>query len=486
MEREFCSPIRPAPRFSAPRTSAAIAGRPCRGRCRRGAQIERLVRQASRRRQRPCSNGCAVSAHLGRALDCACSRIAVGKRDRHPDRLRPSRRSESVARRARAPPVCRQSSEAIAVFTPDGRACSRDAARQWTQLAGSAPRLADLGYGIATDKLGEGASTMLVVRLSEFPQTIGRCGTPIRRRSRSDNDLGCDRTAIEAASATLGQTPASPIATQTLPCPPQATQTNPTLPRADRERRPMPRLRRAARRNAERRHPLRFVWEMDADGRFTIASDEFIDADRSEHRRLARPAVERDRRRAGARSAGFGRTRDRVARHLERDHIGWPVETAMNGSMVELAGLPAYDRDRKFRGYRGFGVCRDVARINAIMSRRAPLRPTATRRSALESADRQAETRPTLSVVPARKMSCHSARPAPTANGDPESGRTHRFPRTRDHTDRAPEGRRRAGARPNHERRRRRAREPGCRSRQRHAGNSRALAEERAPLHEPR
>src|SRR5208282_5246444 len=28
---------------------------------------------------------------------------------------------------------------------------------------------------------------------------------------------------------------------------------------------------------AERRHPLRFVWQMDADGRFVVGSDEFIE-----------------------------------------------------------------------------------------------------------------------------------------------------------------------------------------------------------------
>ena len=28
---------------------------------------------------------------------------------------------------------------------------------------------------------------------------------------------------------------------------------------------------------SERRHPLRFVWQMDADGRFAIGSDEFIE-----------------------------------------------------------------------------------------------------------------------------------------------------------------------------------------------------------------
>ena len=44
--------------------------------------------------------------------------------------------------------------------------------------------------------------------------------------------------------------------------------------------------------------------------------------------------------------------------------ISWPVDEFDDRLPVELSGLPIFDRDRSFRGYRGFGVCRDVARIN--------------------------------------------------------------------------------------------------------------------------
>src|SRR5262249_16317614 len=33
---------------------------------------------------------------------------------------------------------------------------------------------------------------------------------------------------------------------------------------------------------------------------------------------------------------------------------------------IELSGLPVFDRDRSFRGYRGFGVCRDLAQIGGL------------------------------------------------------------------------------------------------------------------------
>ena len=53
---------------------------------------------------------------------------------------------------------------------------------------------------------------------------------------------------------------------------------------------------------------------------------------------------------------------------------------------VELSGLPIFDRDRSFKGYRGFGVCRDVARATST----PPLSPKETER-------------PLLTVVPAAK-----------------------------------------------------------------------------------
>ncbi len=42
--------------------------------------------------------------------------------------------------------------------------------------------------------------------------------------------------------------------------------------------------------------------------------------------------------------------------------VAWPSDVTGAGGDVELSGLPIFDRDRNFLGYRGFGVCRDVAR----------------------------------------------------------------------------------------------------------------------------
>jgi PAS domain S-box-containing protein len=108
-----------------------------------------------------------------------------------------------------------------------------------------------------------------------------------------------------------------------------------------------------------RRHPLRFMWQMDSDGRFALGSDEFT-------------------RLIGAHTAaGFGRLWSTIAETFGLDPDGrvvkavatrntwsgitlnWPVDGG-GRLAVELSGLPIYDRAQNFTGYRGFGVCRDL------------------------------------------------------------------------------------------------------------------------------
>jgi PAS domain S-box-containing protein len=117
-----------------------------------------------------------------------------------------------------------------------------------------------------------------------------------------------------------------------------------------------------------RRHPLRFMWQMDAEGRFLLGSDEFT-------------------RLIGARTAAsLGRLWSEIADVFGLDPEGrvlkavatrdtwsgialdWPVDGGAR-LRVELSGLPMFDRARNFVGYRGFGVCRDLeglARLDAL------------------------------------------------------------------------------------------------------------------------
>ncbi len=122
---------------------------------------------------------------------------------------------------------------------------------------------------------------------------------------------------------------------------------------------------------SERRHPLRFVWQMDEAGRFTLGSDEFV--------ALIGPRT----------AAVLGRAWQEIATELGLDPegriaqaiathetwsgltVGWPVDDGAERLAVELSGLPVFDRARQFRGYRGFGVCRDLARIADLAQRRS-------------------------------------------------------------------------------------------------------------------
>jgi PAS domain S-box-containing protein len=116
----------------------------------------------------------------------------------------------------------------------------------------------------------------------------------------------------------------------------------------------------------ERRHPLRFVWQIDAENRFTIGSDEFVALiGRGTAAMLARPWHEI------AAAQGLdpdGQIERAIATHDTWSGLSatWPVDDMSERLTVELSGLPVFDRERVFRGYRGFGVCRDLARLTEL------------------------------------------------------------------------------------------------------------------------
>ena len=123
-----------------------------------------------------------------------------------------------------------------------------------------------------------------------------------------------------------------------------------------------------------RRLPLRFTWQMDREGRFTLGTDEFTG--------LIGPRT----------TAAFGRPWREIAETFGFDPDGrvmqafatgatwsgitlnWPVDGG--GTLpVELSGLPIFDAARNFIGYRGFGVCRDldaIARLAALRLANCP------------------------------------------------------------------------------------------------------------------
>jgi PAS domain S-box-containing protein len=115
-------------------------------------------------------------------------------------------------------------------------------------------------------------------------------------------------------------------------------------------------------------HPLRFLWRINAEGRFSLDTSEFT--------RLigARTAAHFERLMSDiAGSSGLdpdGRFVDALASHDTWSGItlNWPVDGG--GALpVELSGLPVSDHAANFAGYRGFGVCGDLdglARLAAL------------------------------------------------------------------------------------------------------------------------
>jgi signal transduction histidine kinase len=123
-----------------------------------------------------------------------------------------------------------------------------------------------------------------------------------------------------------------------------------------------------------RRQPLRFVWQIDADGRFTLDSEEFATLTGA-HAVLGRAWTELA---ATLRLDPDGEITQALATRdtFSGITIAWPVDDDGASLAVEISGLPVFDRERRFRGYRGFGICRDLARLNEL-AQRAATRPPA-------------------------------------------------------------------------------------------------------------
>ncbi|MEK1888279.1 MAG: PAS domain S-box protein [Phyllobacterium sp.] len=104
--------------------------------------------------------------------------------------------------------------------------------------------------------------------------------------------------------------------------------------------------------------PVRFVWKVDADARFSEISPELAKAVGP-----ASAAIIGRSFRDVASDYGFAGSEE-IASLLERRDtwsgrtVLWPIEGTELRAPIELAALPIYSRDRTFMGFRGFGVAR--------------------------------------------------------------------------------------------------------------------------------
>src|SRR5262245_16107587 len=123
--------------------------------------------------------------------------------------------------------------------------------------------------------------------------------------------------------------------------------------------------------------PFRFVWQTDAETHFTLTSQGFVDL-------------------LGPKSAAvLGRSWAEIAKTLALDPSGeiahalsrhetfsgivtaWPIEGLDPPLPIEMSGLPTFDSERRFGGFRGFGLCRDLERLRDLQSRKIAQSPAA-------------------------------------------------------------------------------------------------------------
>jgi signal transduction histidine kinase len=303
-------------------------------------------------------------ASFGRALTCICSRFVLPEGRAAVLIVATEPAGPALTLRERVSRLFPDPERTFAVFAADGTSLWTTAAAQ-KRLAGtttlSALGIAALAaealeaggasgatrYGpVTVERLGRDASAVLVVRFGAPPSV--------------------EAPVVESAPAKTEPTPATaePEVQLETPAPSPAAESAPEVAGSPTPH--FPGHLAQSESTAERRHPLRFVWQMDAEGRFVVGSDEFME--------LIGPRT----------TAAFGRLWSEIAAELKLDPenqvvravathetwsgivLSWPVDEGGERLPVELSGLPVFDRERNFRGYRGFGVCRDIARINQL------------------------------------------------------------------------------------------------------------------------
>jgi PAS domain-containing protein len=309
--------------FGAP-TSAAIGSRQFTRSEPAPAQIARVAATLSPGAAPRLERLRGFGAGIGRALTCACSHILLS--DDTPAILVVAleRAGPDLPLGERVARLLAGGREPIAAFSAEGQLIAATAGAQ-AYLHGATSLAAIAADAPIAGALASGHAV-----------------------ARDGSAMSLDRIGGEATTVLLARfgAPAAGTSTESAPVPPLSPAT-PT----------------------ERRHPLRFVWQMDEGGNFTLSSDEFIAL-------------------TGARTAAAnGRPWQDVATELGLDPGGqvaralathdtwsglsvlWPVETGSEQLAIELSGLPVFDRNRAFRGYRGFGVCRDLERLTALARR---------------------------------------------------------------------------------------------------------------------
>ncbi len=278
-------------------------------------------------------------ANVGGPLTCLCSRIRL--RDNSPALLVVSteRAGPDLPLAERAHRLLADCGLAAAIFAADGELIEAGSAAR--ERLGATADLTALG----AEKLAREAS------LNGVAEGEIAAGRIVLRRLGAGPTMALFLSLVEPATMpTAADGDLRPVrrATAALhpPAPPAAAPAQPSAPA-----------------NPASRSTLRFVWQIDAAGRFSIEPGRFVEL-------------------LGAGAAAFlGRAWAEIAADFKLDPKGevaralasrntwsgivvpWPAGGGSDHVPVEMSGLPVFDRDRQFAGYRGFGICRDIDRL---------------------------------------------------------------------------------------------------------------------------
>ena len=400
------------------------------------AQIIRLAEALPTAGQERLERLRGFGASFGRTLTCACSRIVLadGKAGVLIAATEPAGPKLTLGERVRR--LFADDPKPIAGFTPEGTLVYANTAAQ-TRLRGAtmlsalgietlAATVLETGSASGTARLGEASFDVTALRLGKDDSRLLLLTMP---RPPSDVSTASEPTIAPPPATPVAATEpneptaepaAAPVAT-TQPTEPTAEAAAPDAATERTEPTAAPAVpvvesgAIAAAPAVERRHPLRFVWQMDAEGRFGVGSDEFIE--------LAGPHI----------TSTFGRRWNEIADELKLDPdnqvaraiasretwsglvVSWPVDASNERLAIEMSGLPVFDRDRSFRGYRGFAVCRDIDRINQLARTRREHQIGAI--SAPDSAPQQGEAAAApenAAPAPAAEIAPQPDRPAPS------------------------------------------------------------------------
>jgi len=275
-------------------------------------------------------------AALGGTLICLCSRIALADDSSAVLIVATERAGKELALPERARRLLADIVPPAAIFTADGELIEAQAAASG-RLDGRRDLVALDAAAIARDASLHGAA---------------EGGTAAGHVDMLKLDAGATFALLAAFSGAQASHAEAPLR-ETIPLAPPIVPSSGAM-----EPRP-------------RRGSFRFVWQMDAGLCFTLGTAEFA--------RLLGPqtadALDQPWPEIAAALSldGDGRLAEALA---ARDTwsgivIEWPADGTTERLPIEMSGLPVFDRDRQFAGFRGFGICRDMDKIERLQRQRA-------------------------------------------------------------------------------------------------------------------